>query len=104
MAQPPAVPTTLVPELLGFSPQMLLDDIINTAADAILQCQQAMEPFMQRWADARTEKVGEEWDGLEVVEQVRHGNSMKSVDVLVLIFTGLSCFLNTPRVLHGHCI
>lgn len=49
----PALHPTLVPELLGFSPQMLLDDIISTAAEAILQCIQAMEPFMQRWADAR---------------------------------------------------
>ncbi|EJD01929.1 uncharacterized protein FOMMEDRAFT_108973, partial [Fomitiporia mediterranea MF3/22] len=73
---------------------MLLDDIINTAAEAILQCIQAMEPFMQRWADARTanpsappsdndkkknkgrggkdkekEKEDAEWDGLEAVEQ-----------------------------------
>lgn len=72
---------TLVPELLGFSPQMLLDDIISAAADAILQCLQAMEPFMQRWADTRTEakeknnesnKNGvrdDDWDGLEAVEQ-----------------------------------
>lgn len=44
---------TLVPELLGFSPQLLLDDIIGTASDAIIQCQQALEPFMQRWADDR---------------------------------------------------
>ena len=65
------VHTTLLPELLGFSPQMLLDDIISAAADAILQCLTAMEPFMQRWADARAEKLGEEWDGLEAVEQVR---------------------------------
>ncbi|KAL5497735.1 hypothetical protein ACEPAH_2666 [Sanghuangporus vaninii] len=83
---------TLVPELLGFSPQMLLDDIINTAAEAILQCIQAMEPFMQRWADSRIpdppppkeinkkgkkgknkekekEKEDAEWDGLEAVER-----------------------------------
>lgn len=73
-SQPTATSTTLVPELLGFSPQMLLDDIISAAADAILQCQQAMEPFMQRWADSRSPQEGEEgeWDGVEVVEQVRY--------------------------------
>lgn len=82
----PALHPTLVPELLGFSPQMLLDDIISAAADAILQCLQAMEPFMQRWAEARTETDknknkdknkdkgrgtanDDEWDGLEAVEQ-----------------------------------
>ncbi|KAH8112915.1 Mis12 protein-domain-containing protein [Phellopilus nigrolimitatus] len=57
---------------------MLLDDIISAAADAILQCLQAMEPFMQRWADSRVQKgdgLGKdaernaEWDGLEAVEQ-----------------------------------
>lgn len=82
----PALHPTIVPELLGFSPQMLLDDIISTAAEAILQCLQAMEPFMQRWADARVvapppakskgkgkdkgrEAEDAEWDGLEAVEQ-----------------------------------
>ena len=80
-SSPPSHPT-LVPELLGFSPQMLLDDIISATADAILQCLQAMEPFMQRWADARTAANAsgvkttnkdapgeEEWDGLGVVER-----------------------------------
>lgn len=65
----PLVHTTLVPEILGFSPQMLLDDIISAAADANLQCIQAMEPFMKRWADTRVAKEDEDWDGVEAVEQ-----------------------------------
>jgi kinetochore protein Mis12/MTW1 len=67
----PILPTTLVPELLGFSPQMLLDDIIDAAADANMLCMQAMEPFMQRWADGRIPRPEEDWDGQEAVEQVR---------------------------------
>ena len=74
MAGPPqnqtALNTTLVPELLGFSPQMLLDDIIDAVADANTLCMQAMELFMQRWANKQTPKLGENWDGQEAVEQV----------------------------------
>lgn len=64
-----AADTTLVPELLGFSPQLLLDDIISAAADAIFKCLQALEEFMQNWASKRAEAVGNEWDGVEAVEQ-----------------------------------
>jgi len=67
--RPGTLPTTLVPEILGFSPQLLLDDIISHSGEAILQCVSAMQPFMQRWADARAEKVGEDWDGVAAVEQ-----------------------------------
>ena len=74
MAGPPqnqtALNTTLVPELLGFSPQMLLDDIIDAVADANTLYMQAMELFMQRWANKQTPKLGENWDGQEAVEQV----------------------------------
>lgn len=41
-----ALRPTLVPGLLDFSHHMLLDDIISAAADAFLQCLQAMEPRM----------------------------------------------------------
>ena len=68
--QQTTLPTTLVPEILGFSPQLLLDDIISAAGEAILQCLTAMEPFMQRWADARQDRVGDDWDGAAAVEQV----------------------------------
>ena len=74
MAGPPqnqtALNMTLVPELLGFSPQMLLDDIIDAVADANMLCMQAMELFMQHWDNKRTPKLGENWDGQEAVEQV----------------------------------
>lgn len=82
--------TTLVPEILGFSPQMLLDDIISEAGDAILQCLTATELFMRRWADARAESVGEDWDGVAAVEQVSH-------KLLIPLFEG-EMFICADRV------
>lgn len=50
------MPSVLLPELLGFIPQFLLDDIINIANDEARQSVDAMEQFLQRWADARADK------------------------------------------------
>ncbi|KAI9061573.1 Mis12-domain-containing protein [Trametes sanguinea] len=65
---PPTVPSVLLPELLGFIPQFLLDDIINIANDEAKQSVDAMEQFLQRWADARAEKAAE-WDPTQEIEQ-----------------------------------
>ncbi|KAI0634690.1 Mis12-domain-containing protein [Trametes polyzona] len=65
---PPTVPSVLLPELLGFIPQFLLDDIINIANDEAKQSVDAMEQFLQRWADARAEKTAE-WDPTQEIEQ-----------------------------------
>ncbi|KAI0327644.1 Mis12-domain-containing protein [Cubamyces sp. BRFM 1775] len=65
---PPTVPSVLLPELLGFIPQFLLDDIINVANDEAKQSVDAMEQFLQRWADARAEKTAE-WDPTQEIEQ-----------------------------------
>ncbi|KAI0360303.1 Mis12-domain-containing protein [Trametes cingulata] len=65
---PPTVPSVLLPELLGFIPQFLLDDIINIANDEAKQSVDAMEQFLQRWADARAEKTTE-WDPTQEIEQ-----------------------------------
>ncbi|KAI0824932.1 Mis12-domain-containing protein [Trametes gibbosa] len=65
---PPTVPSVLLPELLGFIPQFLLDDIINIANDEAKQIVDAMEQFLQRWADARAEKA-QEWDPTQEIEQ-----------------------------------
>ncbi|KIP03167.1 hypothetical protein PHLGIDRAFT_121833, partial [Phlebiopsis gigantea 11061_1 CR5-6] len=57
MAAPPThtASAVLVPELLGFVPQFLLDDIVDTANDAVRQAVDAMEVFLRRWAaGART--------------------------------------------------
>lgn len=72
-AQPPpppasTVPSVLLPELLGFVPQFLLDDIVDTANDAVKQAVDAMEQFLERWATARREK-NVEWDSTQEIEQ-----------------------------------
>ena len=61
-------PSVLLPELLGFVPQFLLDDIVDTANDAVKQAVDAMEQFLERWADARKEKNAD-WDSTQEIEQ-----------------------------------
>ncbi|KAG5646018.1 hypothetical protein DXG03_004620 [Asterophora parasitica] len=64
----PAAPL-LLPEILGFSPQLLLDDIINIANNAVQDGVNGMEEFLEKWAEARTERQGGEWDSTQEVEQ-----------------------------------
>jgi len=59
----------LVCEALGFSPQLLLDDIINVANQAVQDGVNGMEEFLQKWMDQRAEKLGGDWDGTQEVEQ-----------------------------------
>lgn len=68
--QPPSstVPSVLLPELLGFVPQFLLDDIVDTANDAVKQAVDAMEQFLERWAEARKQKI-QDWDSTQEIEQ-----------------------------------
>ena len=61
-------PPVLITELLGFVPQFLLDDIVDTANDEVRQAVDAMEGFLRRWVIARSEKVGD-WDSNQDVEQ-----------------------------------
>jgi len=63
MSQGPAAPTPtqtaaplLLCEALGFSPQLLLDDIINIANNAVQDGVNGMEEFLQKWADERVAK------------------------------------------------
>ena len=63
------VPSVLLPELLGFVPQFLLDDIIDTANDAVRQAVEAMEVFLRRWASEREARVDKDWDSTQEVEQ-----------------------------------
>ncbi|KAH7920452.1 hypothetical protein BV22DRAFT_1133061 [Leucogyrophana mollusca] len=65
----PTVPPVLLPEILDFSPQLLLDDIINYANDAITAAVDAMEDFLLRWAAEREKKVNDDWDSTQDVEQ-----------------------------------
>ena len=47
------VPPLLLCEALGFSLQLLLDDIINIANTAVQDGVNGMEEFLQKWADER---------------------------------------------------
>ncbi|GLB39402.1 putative mis12 protein [Lyophyllum shimeji] len=63
------VPPFLLPEILGFAPQLLLDDIINIANNAVQDGVNGMEEFLEKWADARAERQGGDWDSTQEVEQ-----------------------------------
>ena len=63
-----ATPTVLVPELLSFSPHFLLDDIINIANDGVGRAVDAMEDFLNRWAETRLEREPD-WDADKELEQ-----------------------------------
>ncbi|KAF5318496.1 hypothetical protein D9619_011034 [Psilocybe cf. subviscida] len=52
-ARTPNVPPLLLCEALGFSPQLLLDDIINIANNAVQDGVNGMEEFLNKWADER---------------------------------------------------
>lgn len=67
--QAKTVPPLLLPEILGFSPQLLLDDIINIANNAVQDGVNGMEEFLEKWADARAERQGGHWDSTQEVEQ-----------------------------------
>jgi kinetochore protein Mis12/MTW1 len=64
-----ATTAILASEALGFSPQLLLDDIIDTTNNAVNEGIQGMETFLEKWTAKRSEKVGGEWDGTEELEQ-----------------------------------
>jgi kinetochore protein Mis12/MTW1 len=49
-------PTVLIPEVLSFSPHFLLDDTINIANDGVGRAVDAMEDFLNRWAETRLER------------------------------------------------
>ncbi|KAJ3736859.1 Mis12-domain-containing protein [Lentinula guzmanii] len=61
-------PPLLLPEALGFSPQLLLDDIINAVNNTIVEGVNAMEDFLRQWADRRAEEE-RDWDSTEELEQ-----------------------------------
>ncbi|PPR05759.1 hypothetical protein CVT24_006825 [Panaeolus cyanescens] len=52
-------PPLLLCEALGFSPQLLLDDIINIANNAVQDGINGMEQFLNNWADARVARAEE---------------------------------------------
>jgi kinetochore protein Mis12/MTW1 len=48
------VSSILLQEILGFAPELLLDDIVDSANNSIYQCVNAMEPFLRRWVEQRS--------------------------------------------------
>ena len=48
--------TLLLCEALGFSPQILLDDIINIANNAVQDGVNGMEEFLEKWAEERASR------------------------------------------------
>lgn len=62
------VPPLLLPEALGFSPQILLDDIINTVNDTVNEGVSGMEGYLEGWANGRSEQH-KDWDSTEELEQ-----------------------------------
>jgi len=60
-----ALPPLLIPEALGFAPQLLLDDVINIANNAVQDAIDGIEGLLQKWAD---ERIGQE-DSTQEVEQ-----------------------------------
>jgi kinetochore protein Mis12/MTW1 len=66
--QPTRTSTVLVPELLSFSPHFLLDDTINIANDGVSRAVDAMEDFLNRWAETRLEHEPG-WDADKELEQ-----------------------------------
>lgn len=65
---PPTVPSVLLPELIGFIPQFLLDDIINSANEATQQAVDAMEAFLER-RDASKQDTADAWKSAEELEK-----------------------------------
>lgn len=65
---PPTVPSVLLPELIGFIPQFLLDDVINSANEATQQAVDAMEAFLER-RDATKQDPADTWKSAEELEK-----------------------------------
>lgn len=63
----PTPPLLLLPEALGFVPQLLLDDIINIANDSVANGIIGLEGYLQGWANQRA-KDHEDWDGSSELE------------------------------------
>ena len=68
-----AAPPVLLPELLGVSPHLVLDTIVNISNDSVEHCVDAMEKFLVGWDEKRRERVkeigGDDWDSKQEIEQ-----------------------------------
>ncbi|KAF9270579.1 Mis12-domain-containing protein [Marasmius fiardii PR-910] len=64
MSRPSTVPPLLITEALGFSPQLLLDDIINIANAAVTDGVNGLEGFLQQWVEKRS--AGKDYNNQEI--------------------------------------
>ncbi|EPQ53771.1 hypothetical protein GLOTRDRAFT_122273 [Gloeophyllum trabeum ATCC 11539] len=53
------VPSVLLPEILGFIPQLLLDDIVNIANNAVGHTVDAVEQFFQKESEKREQELAQ---------------------------------------------
>ena len=60
-------------EALGFSPQLLLDDIINTANNAVQDGVNGMEEFLQKWANEKLAKTQSALGSDAIMHEVEQG-------------------------------
>ena len=71
MSSAEPVSSTLLPEILGFHPQLLLDDIINASNEPIYQCTEFVSAFMVGWATERRHHNKEDHEDVsKEIEQV----------------------------------
>ena len=66
--------STLLPEILGFHPQLLLDDIINAANEPIYQCTEFVSAFMVGWATERKQQSKKDQE--DVSKEIEQVNSL----------------------------
>ena len=69
-----AAPPVLLPELLGVSPHFVVDTIVNISNNSVEHCVDAMEEYLNHWADKRADRLkglsGEDdWDSRREIEQ-----------------------------------
>ena len=70
---PATAPPLLACEALGFSPQLLLDDIINIANKSIQDAVDAMEQFLEKWTNDRLANGKSKEDLDTVMSEVEQG-------------------------------
>jgi kinetochore protein Mis12/MTW1 len=63
----------LICQALGFSPQLLLDDIINTANNAVQDGVNGMEEFLEKWVDERLSKTPSLVGSDVIIHEVEQG-------------------------------
>lgn len=66
-----AAPPVLLPELLGVSPHFVIDTIVNLSNNSVEHCVDAMEEYLNHWAEKRAERLkgSDDWDSRQEIEQ-----------------------------------